>query len=528
MSIIHSLYVQSASLVFVGLGVYFLRKLFTTRRDDVPGLPSPPSEEASWIWGHERQVWDHGAAEMHSKWASVIGTLFRIKAALRHPDIIIAADRVSAQHILQNTDTYVMADALRKPAANLIGKGVVWALGEQHKRMRRVLAPSFSPESIKRMAGDVFDCAEKLESRLMTDIMSKSVNGNSINIAPYISACALDIIGRVAFGHDFSAQSTPPSEDARRIFTSWHDIIVDATSEQMFVALPVIRMLPWLTDLPIPALRAQGITNQIVRRIAHKLIANARLDSVVKGNDVLSMLLRSVEKEKGGLSDEEIIENIITFTMVGHETTAGSINFTLLALSRNPAAQEKLRTEIRQQGSLSYDSIQKLEYLDAVVREALRVHPASPQTERVTTQDDVIPLGKPITKPDGTVMDSVHVSAGQIIIIPFKTINTDATVWGPDATEFKPERWLTPGGIPSPADLPRGWSGLLSFSDGPRNCLGFRLAVLEFKVMLAMLIRSFKFEDVGSAVVPKIAPTLQPIADGRPAVMPLRITPVME
>jgi cytochrome P450 len=62
------------------------------------------------------------------------------------------------------------------------------------------------------------------------------------------------------------------------------------------------------------------VTNQIVRRIAHQLIANARLEHIIKGNDVLSMLLRSVEKEKGALSDEEIIENIITFTMVSRTT----------------------------------------------------------------------------------------------------------------------------------------------------------------------------------------------------------------
>jgi hypothetical protein len=97
-----------------------------------------------------------------------------------------------------------------------------------------------------------------MEARLMNDVMSLPSTSNTVNIAPYISACALDIIGRVGFGHDFSAQSFPPSEDAKRIASSWHDIIVDATSEQMFVALPVIRMLPWLTDLPVPALKAQG------------------------------------------------------------------------------------------------------------------------------------------------------------------------------------------------------------------------------------------------------------------------------
>ena len=59
-------------------------------------------------------------------------------------------------------------------------------------------------------------------------------------------------------------------------------------------------------------------------------------------------------------------------------------------------------------------------------------------------------------------------------------MNTNEKVWGPDAAEFKPERWITPGGIPAPSDLPRGWSGIVTFCDGPRNCIGYRLGEFAY------------------------------------------------
>jgi len=64
--------------------------------------------------------------------------------------------------------------------------------------------------------------------------------------------------------------------------------------------------------------------------------------------------------------------------------------------------------------------------------------------------------------------------------VPFMTMNTNPVVWGPEAGIFNPERWLVPGGIPAPSDLPSGWSGLTTFCDGPRNCIGWRLGGFFF------------------------------------------------
>lgn len=63
----------------------------------------------------------------------------------------------------------------------------------------------------------------------------------------------------------------------------------------------------------------------------------------------------------------------------------------------------------------------------------------------------------------------------QIFRIPFTAMNINPEVWGEDAHIFRPERWIVPGGIPPPGELPHGWSGLATFCDGPRSCLGWRL-----------------------------------------------------
>ena len=213
--------------------------------------------------------------------------------------------------------------------------------------------------------------------------------------------------------------------------------------------------------------------------------------------------------------------------MVGHETTAGSVAFTLLELARHPAVQSRLRAEVRSTGrDLTYDDLQRLPFLDAVVKEGLRLHPASPQTERVALRDDVIPLSTPIRTAKGETMTSVRVRKGQVFHIPFTTMHLSPAAFGPDAAEFNPARWLqTPSSsAAAQSGRPHGWNGLATFCDGPRNCIGYRLALLEFKTLLATLVRALEFHETTADVRAKISPTLQPVVDGRGGLLPLHVT----
>ncbi|EED83115.1 predicted protein [Postia placenta Mad-698-R] len=502
--------------------LYVYRSVVRRRSEDVHRLLTAPRDVASRWWGHELLAFEGEATEMYTRWASVCGPIFKIKAALFHPDIVVVTDHAAVQHIFQNVDDYVKSPAFRPPVANVLGKGLVWAEGDDHKNQRRILATAFSPEAVKGMSDDIAECSEKLESRLTNHVLSHG-GGSTINIVEHTSTCTLDIIGRVAFGYDFKAgQST----EAQQIRASWEGHVNSGIQFGAFIAMLVIRACPSVFLLPLPAIKAGGRIREIVSKLSMRLLRRGAFND--RGRDILSILMkndgaRAAKEER--LTPQQIVDNISTFMMVGHETTAGSLNFTLLELARRPGLQRRLREEVRRKGrELTYEDVQRLELLDAVVKEGLRLYPASPQTERVALKDDVIPLNKPVCTSDGTSITSLRVAAGQVFHIPFTTMHVNPAVWGPDAAEFKPERWFVPGGVPPPSELPHGWSGLVTFCDGPRNCIGYRLAIYEFKVILATLVRSLEFRETTAEVHTRISPTLQPVTDGQGGLLPLYIS----
>jgi cytochrome P450 len=94
--------------------------------------------------------------------------------------------------------------------------------------------------------------------------------------------------------------------------------------------------------------------------------------------------------------------------------------------------------------------------------------------ERVVTEPDAIPLRAPVKLNDGRVVTQIIVNPGQVVLIPIISIQRMESVWK-DSEAFRPERWLED--LPSKEKLCAGWSNTLAFSDGPRNCIGFRLGM---------------------------------------------------
>ncbi|KAG8910565.1 hypothetical protein FRC00_007987 [Tulasnella sp. 408] len=244
-------------------------------------------------------------------------------------------------------------------------------------------------------------------------------------------------------------------------------------------------------------------------------------EGMKNGKDLMSTLLKLNEKAEGADLDQ-LLDHVCTFVMVGHETTSAAINFSLLELARNPEMQEKLRKEVTDfvgsgpGGEPTYEEFQsKLPYLDAVCKEGLRMYPPASHAERIAMIDDVLPLRYPITTPSGEQLHSIRVTKGQHINIPTIAINRNTTVWGPDAAVFRPERWLEHGGVPSATSLTQGWSGIFTFIEGPRICIGYRLALFEYKVIMSALLKNFEFKDTGAKLATQFSSTLQPFVEGR-------------
>jgi cytochrome P450 len=192
---------------------------------------------------------------------------------------------------------------------------------------------------------------------------------------------------------------------------------------------------------------------------------------------------------------KSIITEIPTFLLAGHETTSNLMTWVLLQLAFNPSVQTALREECRANPlpTSSHDSdpldaadlsaLDKLPLLDAVIRETLRQCSPVTSVGRAAVKDDIIPLAKSFVDCDGIIRDSIHIKKGDALYIPIKVINNSVDLWGPDAEEWKPERWM-PGhehpGVPTTVKgIPGVWGNMLSFLGGGRACIGFRFSIYE-------------------------------------------------
>jgi len=180
------------------------------------------------------------------------------------------------------------------------------------------------------------------------------------------------------------------------------------------------------------------------------------------------------------------------------ETTSGALARILHKLAEHQDVQDKLRreiTEAREGVDLGYDELMSLPYLEAVCRETLRLHAPVSSMNRETTQDIVMPLGTPIRGVDGQMISEIVLPKKTSVVVALRASNTNPALWGDDAHLWKPERWLSP--LPervSEARIPGIYSNLMTFLGGGRACIGFKFSQLEMKVVLSVLLESFKFE----------------------------------
>ncbi|KAJ6584069.1 cytochrome P450 [Mycena vulgaris] len=503
------------------LFIYLVRS-FSYRLSVRGQLPIAPESEASWWLGHDYLVAKNEIGVEYGRWTKLLGPIYRIKSALWQKDVVVVSDHSAVKHIFDESYTYIKSPAIRPLIVKTVGRGLVWAEGDEHKFQRRLVSPAFSISAVKRMAPHVMLCVERLIIRLQNDCKTGSV----LNMCDYISGATLDIIGRVGFGYDFG----PDSPDGKAILDAWRTDITLFSSFAAFLAPIVIGIAPWVTKLPIKELQEAGTAKKVIHQVGRKLLQEP---PNMDGADMFSILVRESWEGKmkpdgqRRLDDMTLLDNISTFFVAGFETTSGTIQLILYDLAQHPDIQTKLRQEILAADSSDVDVIESLPYLDAVTREGLRLHPSVRDTHRIAIHDDVIRLKNPVTLRNGENVSSIPVKAGDGFIIPFFVINTDTNIWGPDAAQFIPERWLKGGSNPPSDTLPRGpWGNVSNFADGPRHCIGWRLAIQEIKLIVSAMVKNFEFRDTGAKVEKYFSPTLQPFVDGKAAELPLEVVPI--
>ncbi|KAJ6522679.1 cytochrome P450 [Mycena vulgaris] len=322
---------------------------------------------------------------------------------------VIISDHAAVKHIFGQAYTYIKSPAFQPIVVKVIGRGVVWAEGSEHKFQRTMVSPAFSISAVKKMAPHVMTCVERFIQRMRNDCK----NGGVFNMCDYIPAATLDIIGTVGFGREFG----PESPEGKAILDAWHTDVTLFSSFAGFLAPIVIGVAPWINKLPIKALTKDSTAKKVIHQVGRKMLQEApNLD----GTDMFSILLRP--DAEGHLDDATLLDTVLIrstihaffSSMVGFETTSGTIQLILNDLGQHTEVQNKLHQEILAADSSDIDVIEFLPYLDAITREGLRLHPSARDTHRIAIHDDVIPLKNPVTLSNGETVTSLPVKAGEV------------------------------------------------------------------------------------------------------------------
>ncbi|KAL1921940.1 uncharacterized protein VTP21DRAFT_10582 [Calcarisporiella thermophila] len=332
----------------------------------------------------------------------------------------------------------------------------------RHKVLRRMLSPAFSISSLNMLETFFQSCMQELVEHVRAECQSQ---GGEAAIDMYLltQRLALDIIGETAFGTPFNlvSKGEHPLPDNIRY------LMQGAMLESVF---PFIRYIPVLNGS-----KQEAEIDSHMR----KIITDRRNSADAKRTDILQLLLDAQDPEAQALTDNQVRAQVEIFLFAGSETTSGTLFFILLLLLRHKSVLARLLEEIdrvlpdRSCDIPSHNAIKHLPYLNAVINEGLRVRP-------VTELGVIRHLTKPAT------VEGYHLPAGTNVIANFPIAHKNKQIWGADAHEFKPERFLE--------DYPR--EAYMPFSSGTRNCIGKNFALMELRMALVTLLHCFEFEDI--------------------------------
>ncbi|XP_015880903.3 cytochrome P450 97B2, chloroplastic isoform X1 [Ziziphus jujuba] len=434
------------------------------------------------------------------------------KLAFGPKAFVVVSDPIVARHVLRENafsyDKGVLADILEP----IMGKGLIPADLDTWKQRRRVIAPGFHALYLEAMVKIFTSCSErstmKFEKLLERE---NSLGGKTIelDLEAEFSSLALDIIGLGVFNYDFGSV-TKESPVIKAVYGTLFEAEHRSTFYFPYWKIPLMK---WI----VPRQRKFQYDLKVINDCLDGLIRNAKETrqetdvEKLQERDYLNLkdasLLRFLVDMRGAdVDDRQLRDDLITMLIAGHETTAAVLTWAVFLLAQNPSKMKKAQTEIDSvlgEGSPTYESLKKLEYIRLIVVEALRLYPQPPLLVRRSIKPDILPGGYNGDK------DGYTIPVGTDIFISVYNLHRSPYFWD-RPNEFEPERFL----VQKTGDGIEGWAGFdpsrspgalypneiisdfsfLPFGGGPRKCVGDQFALMESTVALAMLLQKFDIE----------------------------------
>ncbi|KAI1328366.1 cytochrome P450 [Xylariaceae sp. FL0255] len=444
-------------------------------------LPEPKG--GSWWNGQFSRISNEPTGIPMRDWVSTVPNdgIMRYRGLFNSERVLVTGAKALSEVLTIKNYDFQKPASLRFGISRILGVGVLLAEGEEHKIQRKNLMPAFAFRHVKDLYPVFWQkTREVVQAITKGEVSAGGANTAVIEVGGWASRVTLDIIGVAGLGKDFGAIQDHNSE----LNVVYRKLFQPTKMAQLMGFLGLFISPRLLSFLPIDHNDNINGASKHIRSVCRQLIADKKNKMARKepvAHDILTVAL-----ESGGFTDEELVDQLMTFLAAGHETTATAMTWAIYMLSKMPEFQERLRQEVREKlPSVNSDvditsiDIDHMPLLNAFCNEILRYYAPVALTLRETARDTSV-MGHPI--PKGT----------RVILCPW-AVNFNKDLWGPDAHEFNPERWL--------GDDKRAASGgatsnyaLLTFLHGPRSCIGAAFARAEFACLVAGWAGRFSFE----------------------------------
>ncbi|KAI8140419.1 cytochrome P450 [Fennellomyces sp. T-0311] len=496
-------YIQSSSLQqlllkfgLTGTAIWIITRYFVYRLYFHP-INSIPGPRVDWIplIGNMREIIKAPPGVPHQKWTQRYGSIVAYHGPWNRPRLLVTDPTLLKQILTTNQYDFIKSPQTSQFLEPVVGQGVLLAEGDVHRYQRKMLNPAFSVQALRGLLPAIAIPAIHLRDKWMKQV-SKEGGPAEIVVSADLSLATLDVIGSAGFGEEFrSVNDASLDTNGGRLARAYVDIFEGGVTLQRFLSL----FVPLLRDLPTERVRALNRDIKTLNSEAAAIVERGRdrFSETEMSRNLLALMLRQIDEDTGrGMTSEDLKAQCLTFLAAGHETTAVSLSWGLWLLAKNPAIQDALRQEVKEafvsdDDLPSYEAINNLRLLNNVCKETMRLYPPVPTTSRIGVRDNVL--------------GNHFIPKGTAVFISIMAIHTDPKYWGPDAEIFRPSRWDE-----SPANQAGPYT-YMPFLAGGRQCIGYRFALIEFKIIMALLVSRLKFtEKPGFIPKPRQVVTLRP------------------
>ncbi|TWU72928.1 hypothetical protein ED733_000856 [Metarhizium rileyi] len=473
-------------------------------------LPHPPN--GHWLWDQTGRILKEPTGFPMREWVDNIPNAGLIRYSTWFEQrVLVTNPKGLAEVLVTKNYDFEKPKQFSQSLGRFLGRGILFAEGDEHKRQRKNLMPAFAFRHIKNLYPTFWRKAREMAQVLSATIKEdsrrdgtteekKKASGDAaavehapgaIEVYDWNSRATLDIIGVSGMGRDFNSLHDP----SNKLNQTYKSIFNPGRVGNLIRLVAIFIPIQLLRLLPLRRNTETSQASSYIKQVCRDLITEkrARLEAQ-KQRSKTDIDILSVALESGGFSDEDLVNQMMTFLIAGHETTATAMTWAVYELCKHPSIQQKLRDEVRSKlppldDDVTAAQIDDCPYLQAFCNEVLRVWSPVPLTLRVAARDTSI-VGQFI--PRGT----------PVILCPW-AVNLSRQLWGPDAHEFKPERWLDDDVVDGHTNN-RGSAesnyAFLTFLHGPRSCIGQKFAQAEFACLVAAWAARFetRFEEGGA------------------------------